>query len=117
MSQVFEAIIGAQASEDISRASSLVLDLVAVQLHGQDLTDIWDIKNPMATLSTILANENRGQPEARLLWASGKETILACFHVGIYSDKELIGQGQYHPSAQFCTDSIRRKIMEYNFMA
>ena len=58
------------------------MDLVATQLHGKDLTDIWDIPNPMKTLSTILVNENRGEPEARLLWASGKESLLACYHVG-----------------------------------
>ena len=50
MRQVFEAIIGALASSNDdgpSRASRLVLDLVATQLHGKDLTDIWDIPNPM----------------------------------------------------------------------
>ena len=51
MKQVFEAIIGALATSNKdtgpSRASRLVLDLVATQLHGKDLTDIWDIQNPM----------------------------------------------------------------------
>ena len=98
MRQVFEALIGALAAssnkdEGPFRASRLVLDLVATQLHGKDLTDIWDIQDPMKILSTIVENENRGQPEARLLWASGKETLLACYQVGIYSDKQLIGQG------------------------
>jgi large subunit ribosomal protein L44 len=93
MRQTFEAIIGALASTSQTAASRLVLDLVATQLHGLDLTDLWDVNDPMAILTTVLANENRGQPEARLLWASGKETMLACYHVGIYSDQELIGQG------------------------
>jgi len=96
LKKVFEAIIGALATSDKvegpSRASRLVLDLVATQLHGKDLTDIWDIPDPMKTLSTIMVNENRGEPEARLLWASGKESLLACYHVGIYSDQQLIGQ-------------------------
>ena len=60
LKKVFEAIIGALAtsdkSEGPSRASRLVLDLVATQLHGKDLTDIWDIPNPMKTLSTIMVN-------------------------------------------------------------
>ena len=96
MSQTFEALIGAlAASEDSqSKASKLVLDLVATQLHGQDLTDVWDIADPMETLASILEKSNRGPPEARLLWSSGKETLLACYHVGIYSDRELIGQGK-----------------------
>ena len=49
LKKVFEAIIGALATSDKvegpSRASRLVLDLVATQLHGKDLTDIWDIPN------------------------------------------------------------------------
>lgn len=95
MRQVFEAVIGALSERSLSRAQQLVLDLVATQLHGQDLTDIWDIRDPMKTLSKIMAGENRGQPQARLLWSSGKETLLACYHVGIYSeDKELLGQGK-----------------------
>ena len=56
MKQAFEALIGALASEDQSRASKLVLDLVAIQLHGQDLTDLWDIPDPMGTLASILSN-------------------------------------------------------------
>jgi len=31
----------------------------------------------------------------RLLWASGSETILATYMVGIYVNKELIGQCKY----------------------
>ena len=92
MATTFEAIIGAM--EDKARAQRLVLDLVAIQLQGEDLSEIWDIADPMNTLASVLSNEKRGEPEARLLWVSGKETLLACYHVGIYSDKELIGQGK-----------------------
>ena len=92
MATTFEAIIGAM--EDKERAQRLVLDLVAIQLQGEDLSEIWDIADPMSTLASVLSNEKRGEPEARLLWVSGKETLLACYHVGIYSDKELIGQGK-----------------------
>jgi hypothetical protein len=45
----------------------------------------------------VLKNSNKGEPVSRLLWTSAKETILACYHVGIYSDKELIGQGMVLP--------------------
>jgi hypothetical protein len=41
-----------------------------------------------------LKNAGMEEPVSRLLWASGKETILACYHVGIYSNQELIGQGK-----------------------
>ena len=49
----------------------------------------------MAALARVLSNDGRGEPESRLLWAAGKETMMACFHVGVYSDRELVGQGQY----------------------
>ena len=44
-------------------------------------------------LLQALREAGMGEPVSRLLWVSGRETILACYHVGIYSDKELIGQG------------------------
>ena len=47
----------------------------------------------MAALAKVLANEGRGEPETRLLWAAGKDTMMACFHIGVYSDRELVGQG------------------------
>ena len=47
----------------------------------------------MAALARVLANDGRGEPESRLLWAAGKDTLMACFHIGVYSDKELVGQG------------------------
>ena len=104
MATTFEAIIGAM--EDKARAQRLVLDLVAIQLQGEDLSEIWDIADPMNTLASVLSNEKRGEPEARLLWVSGKETLLACYHVGIYSDKELIGQGT----------ATHRKITYFSFL-
>ena len=47
----------------------------------------------MAALARVLANDGRGEPESRLLWAAGKDTMMACFHIGVYSDQELVGQG------------------------
>ena len=47
----------------------------------------------MAALATVLSNDGRGEPESRLLWAAGKDTMMACFHIGVYSDRELLGQG------------------------
>ncbi len=76
-----------------SRWRRFVVDLVAARLHGQDLSDVWDVSDPMGTLARILAQAGRGEPESRLLWESGVDSILGCTHIGVYSDKELIGQG------------------------
>ncbi len=69
-----------------------VVDVLAVRLHGQDLSDVWDVRDPMGELAKILERSGRGEPESRLLWESGKDSLLGCCHVGVYSDKELIGQ-------------------------
>jgi len=90
--KAFQALVGALARIDVSRAETLILDLVAVQLIGKDLNEIWDVGNPMRVLSMILNNEGMGPPEPRLLWQCGPKTILSSFTVGIYSDKQLIGE-------------------------
>ncbi len=77
-----------------SRWRRFIVDLVAARLHGQDLTDVWDVSDPMGTLAAVLARAGRGEPESRLLWESGKDSLLGCSNVGVYSDKEIIGQGQ-----------------------
>jgi len=88
----FQALVGALSRVDVSRAENLIRDLVVVQLVGKDLTTLWDIQLPMRLLIKILENQGRGEPEARLLWQMGPKTLLASFTVGIYSDKELIGE-------------------------
>jgi len=90
--KAFQALVGALARIDLSRAETLILDLVAVQLIGKDLNEIWDVGNPLRVLSIILENEGMGPPEPRLLWQCGPKTILSSFTVGIYSDKQLIGE-------------------------
>jgi len=90
--KAFQALVGALARIDLSRAETLILDLVAVQLIGKDLNEIWDVGNPLRVLSIILKNEGMGPPEPRLLWQCGPKTILSSFTVGIYSDKQLIGE-------------------------
>ena len=94
MKQVLLALIGALAETDEKRAMRFVVDVLATQLHGLDIADVWDIDKPMGLLTTILANEGKPEPETRLLWCTGKDTILACYHIGVYCNKELIGKGK-----------------------
>jgi hypothetical protein len=54
MSQVFLALVAAlNESSGAERAVRFVLDLVAPQLHGLDITDVWDLKNPMGYLVQV----------------------------------------------------------------
>jgi hypothetical protein len=92
--QTLRALVGAiEESSGKGRAARFVVDLIGSQLNMQDITQIWDMKDPMAILAKVLDNDGRGEPESRLLWAAGKDTMMACYHIGIYSDKQLVGQG------------------------
>ena len=93
--KTFFALVGAlEASKDTKQADLFVQDLLLAQLADKDLFEMWNLKNPMGLLASILKREGRGEPEVRLLRQAGPNTILAVFWVGIYSDRHLVGQGQ-----------------------
>lgn len=88
----FKAVVGSISSGSVEQAEKFVKDLVLAQLADRDINEIWRIDLPMTVLSTLLRNQSRGEPEPRLLWTAGSYTLLASFTVGIYSDKQLVGQ-------------------------
>jgi len=88
----FKAVVGALARTDEERAKQLVVDLVASQLHGKDLNELWSVRNPMRELTETLESMGRPAPESRLLWENAPGSILASYNVGIYVDRELIGE-------------------------
>ncbi|CAG2244865.1 MRPL44 [Mytilus edulis] len=99
----FKAVIGALAeSQNEERAGLFVRDFVVSQLAGKNLMEIWDVTNPMGLLSSVLSMQGRGPPEPRLLWQSASATMLSLYHVGIYSDKQLVGRspGETLPIAE-----------------
>lgn len=94
MARCFKAVVGAlSVSSPAVRCQAFVRDFVVAQLVGKDIDSIWKIENPMAVLADILHQSNQGEPEPRLIFQSGKETIQAVYHVGVYSDKEFMGSG------------------------
>merc|ERR1719331_52141 len=88
----FKAVIGALARTDEGRAKQLVVDLVASQLHGKDLNELWSVRNPMRELTATRESMGKSAPESRLLWENAPGSILASYTVGIYVDRELIGE-------------------------
>ena len=76
-----------------ARTKKLIVDVLATQLHGVDILEVWDVSDPIEVAAKICRNLGMADPEARLIWSSGKGTIMACYHVGFYSGEELIGQG------------------------
>ena len=92
--KTFYALVGAlkRSVGGEERWRRFVIDFLGARLHGKDLADVWDVRDPMGTLARVLQRAGRGEPESRLLWESGADSLLGCCHVGVYSDRELIGQ-------------------------
>lgn len=94
LAQSFKAVVGAlHESTGMERAFNFVRDFVCTQLNQKDLLELWEIKEPQKMLQQICVQEKLGEPEPRLLGDCGKNTVLAAFQVGMYSNKKLIGKG------------------------
>ncbi|VVC35835.1 Ribonuclease III domain [Cinara cedri] len=77
------------------RATAFVRDFILTQIADKDLHQFWKPEEPIKLLSDILARDNVQSPEPRLIGCSGKNTLLACFRVGLYTphNKQMIGLG------------------------
>lgn len=92
LARCFAAMVGALAARDKGRAEQLVVDLVASQLAGKDVNELWEIRDPMGVLMAAMKEAGRSVPESRLLWQTGPGSILATYRVGVYVDRELVGE-------------------------
>lgn len=60
---------------------------------GQDVNDYWHIEDPWSMLTGLLKKEG-AEIEPRLIGEVGKNTLLACYRVGLYIDKRMISSGK-----------------------
>ncbi|GBN13965.1 39S ribosomal protein L44, mitochondrial [Araneus ventricosus] len=94
LSDSLKAIIGSIVTDSgVPRAENFVLDFVCPQLIGKDVFEIWDLENPHSVLNEILQRHGLGECEPRLIFESGRNTIEAIYHVGLYLNKEYLGHG------------------------
>merc|ERR1719357_823497 len=87
-----QALIAALATTDKERANMFVTDIIATQIAGKDINEIWSLMDPMGILTKILVGSGLPAPESRLMWQTGPGTILSNHMVGIFCDKEIIGE-------------------------
>ena len=93
LADTFLAVIGALAEDGgITRAQHFVLDFLVINLLDVDVNELFLVNDPMATVADILEREGRTEPETRLLRRCGDTSPEAVYLIGVYSDKELIGQ-------------------------
>ncbi|KAH8383195.1 hypothetical protein KR009_007271, partial [Drosophila setifemur] len=94
LAQSLQAVIGALAdSSSVERAFLFVRDFICTQLNQKDLLDVWTPQEPLQLLEKICQEQKLGEPEPRLLGDCGKNTVLAAYQVGIYGNRQLLGQG------------------------
>ncbi|KAH8278472.1 hypothetical protein KR018_003838, partial [Drosophila ironensis] len=94
LAESLQAVIGALAdSSGLERAFLFVRDFICTQLNQKDLLDVWTPKEPLQLLDKICQERKLGEPEPRLLGDCGRNTVLAAYQVGIYGNRQLLGQG------------------------
>lgn len=94
LADTFLALVAALAeSVDANHATNFVRDFLIVMLAEKDLTEIWNPARPVELLNDILQKQNRSPVEPRLIAQGGQNTLLATYHVGMYSDKQFLGSG------------------------
>lgn len=94
MAQSLLAVIAAlEQSSGIEKAYLFVRDFICTQLNQKDILELWNIENPEKLLEEICRERKLTIPEPRLLGDCGKNSVLAAYHIGLYSDKTLIGKG------------------------
>lgn len=90
---VLKAVIGAlRHDQGKHQAELFVQDFIITQLIGKDILDLCSINNAMGLLVDVLQQLGQPEPEPRLLWSTGSNTILSTYIVGIYCNRQLVGQ-------------------------
>lgn len=90
----FKALIGALSeSSGNVRTCEFIRDFVITQLNQIDINELWKIDESMELLNGICRDKKLPAPEPRLISDVGKNTLLAAYQVGIYSNKQMIGSG------------------------
>lgn len=94
LAATLKAVIGALAeSSGPERVFAFVRDFICTQLSQKDVNELWTIDEPFKLLQEVCKSEKLCEPEPRLIGEAGKNTILACYQVGIYCEKRLLGTG------------------------
>lgn len=87
-----KALVGASLADNgDTHTNNFIIDFIATYLQSVDLLEVWNIEEPIKVLQQILNNNHLNEPEARLLRETGMNTLIPCFLVGHYVDKQLLG--------------------------
>ncbi|XP_015182666.1 PREDICTED: uncharacterized protein F02A9.4b [Polistes dominula] len=94
LANTFLALVAALIeSVDANHAAIFVRDFLITILADKELPSVWIPSNPLQELNDLLSKEGRGLAEPRIIGEAGVNTLLASYHVAVYSDKQCLGIG------------------------
>uniref|UniRef100_A0A182PC26 Large ribosomal subunit protein mL44 n=1 Tax=Anopheles epiroticus TaxID=199890 RepID=A0A182PC26_9DIPT len=94
LASTLKAIVAAlQRSSGDDRCFLFVRDFLCGQLNQRDVFEYLEIADPLGTLKEYCKERGLADPEPRLIGNVGRNTLLAAYQVGIYSDRKLLGTG------------------------
>lgn len=89
------ALAESQTDGNLNRPYNFVRDFVCTHLSQVDINEVWTIEKPFELLKQVCAERNIKSLEPRIIGETGKNTIVATCHIGIYDadTKKLLGTG------------------------
>lgn len=76
----------------MKQAHNFIIDFLLTHLNGVDLLEIWRLEELDLDLNEYLKSNGQGQYEPRILFESAQGTLEATTVVGLYLNRQLIGQ-------------------------
>ena len=111
---LFFAIIGA-VEKDLGHdsAKSFINDFVVTLIDYEDLTKHVNLENPHEELMKILSLHGvDGVTKARTIAETGVDTHFPFFHVGIYCNSYLIGDGSGYSARTGRIDAFKNSVFK-----
>lgn len=96
LADTFYALTSALSrSVDLEHASIFVRDILISALVEKDLVEIWCPEDPLEILNDILDREHKELAEPRIIAESGANTLIPVYQIGVYTNEEFLGSGNY----------------------
>ncbi|KAG7303609.1 hypothetical protein JYU34_012140 [Plutella xylostella] len=114
LANTFKALVGAlMKSSGEEQAAHFVRDFLITQLNGADVNEYFHIEDPWALLTDLL-HKRGAAVEPRLIAETGGNTVLACYRVGLYVDKQMVASG-YGESVPVAKEMAAREALKKIF--
>ncbi|XP_058118730.1 large ribosomal subunit protein mL44 [Anopheles ziemanni] len=115
LASTLKAIVAAlHRSSGEERCFLFVRDFICSVLNQRNVFEYLDIDDPLSMLREYCKEKNLADPEPRLIGTLGKNTLLAAYNVGIYSNRKLLGTG-YGESQNVAIEEAARDCLRKLF--